>query len=71
MAWKEEGEPVEFSAKVMAKSEKAVLVSIEGEEMWIPFSQIKSDRDFWENAEKGDEGDLLISEWIAGEKGLV
>jgi hypothetical protein len=47
---------------------KACLVLIEGEEYWIPQSQIDDDSEVWE---KNDEGTLVISEWIAEQKGLA
>lgn len=53
-------------ATVVRSTDKAGLFEIDGEEYWIPWSQVRDDsvdRD-------GDTGDLWITEWIAGEKGL-
>jgi hypothetical protein len=53
--------------EVLAESDKAVLCLIDGEEVWIPFSQIASeDRD---GIKKGDKDvGVSITEWIAREK---
>jgi len=53
---------------VNKETDKALLCEIEGEEMWIPKSQIQDDSEVFA---EGDEGDLIISEWIAKEKGLA
>ena len=48
---------------------KALLVETEdGDEHWIPQSQIDDDSDVYAD---GDVGDLVISEWIAKQKGLA
>jgi hypothetical protein len=50
-----------------AATGKAILVVIEGEEYWIPQSQVDDDSEVWE---KDDEGTLVISDWIAEQKGI-
>lgn len=50
-----------------AATAKAILVVIEDEEYWIPQSQVDDDSEVWE---KDDEGTLVISDWIAEQKGL-
>jgi hypothetical protein len=53
-------------ATVVRSTDKAGLFRIDGEEYWIPWSQVRDDsvdRD-------GATGNLWITEWIAGEKGL-
>ena len=62
-------EGVEFH-DVFAKydSGKALLCVIEGEEMWIPKSQIHDDSEVWQ---EHDRGVLVITEWIAEQKGLL
>lgn len=56
----------------MKATAKAVLVLVPGEqgprELWFPQSQIHDDSEVWK---EGDEGELVISEWIAKEKGLI
>ena len=46
----------------------AALVVIEGEEFWIPASQIEEES---EVRRDGDEGTLVIRMWCARQKGLV
>lgn len=36
--------------------------------LWIPKSQIDDDSEVWQ---KNQEGDLVISEWIAHQKGII
>ena len=57
-------------ANVVCKkdTEKAILVEIDGEEHWIPLSQIDDDSEVYQ---EGDEGVLVISHWIAVQKGLT
>jgi hypothetical protein len=53
---------------VVMEKEKALLVEVEGEQIWIPKSQIHDDSEVY----KADtEGTLVIPEWLAKEKGLV
>lgn len=47
-------------------TDKAMLVDVDNEEVWIPLSQV-ADSD---NYEEGDEGSLSVTDWIAREKGL-
>ena len=51
-------------------TDKAILFVIEGEDTWIPISQISpDDRDQYE---EGDvDVSVSVSEWIANEKGLA
>jgi hypothetical protein len=59
---------VDFEA-VKAVTDRAVLFVIEGEEVWIPKSQISPDD--VDQYEPGDgDGSVSVSEWIANEKGL-
>ena len=51
-----------------AETMLALLCIIDGEEHWIPKAQIDANSEVWKN---GDEGTLIISEWIAEQKGLV
>ncbi|MBR9800280.1 hypothetical protein GYB59_00640 [bacterium] len=61
-------ESVEFEDVLLRRSTgKAGLFLIEGEEFWIPWSQVLDgsvDKD-------GETGDLFITEWIAEQKGLL
>jgi hypothetical protein len=46
----------------------ALLCVIEGNEVWIPSSQIHADSEVFE---KGQVGKLVVTEWIAMQKGLI
>ena len=46
----------------------SLLCDVEGEEVWIPKSQIHDDSEVYED---GTDGDLVISRWIAEKKGLA
>lgn len=62
-------EPVEFpGAKCTRATAKALLVVIDGKEHWIPQSHVHADSEVWQ---AGDEGTLVVSQWIAEQKGLV
>ena len=50
------------------ETEKALLVNVENEEVWIPKSQIEESS---EVAEVGDCGVLEIPQWLAEKAGLV
>jgi hypothetical protein len=52
---------------ILRSTESAVLCLIENEEIWIPQSQIDDESEVWE---EGDNGTLVISLWIAEQKGL-
>ena len=49
------------------ETERALLCVIEGGAHWIPKTQIGVDS---EVQQRGDRGDLIITEWIGLEKGL-
>lgn len=56
--------------KVIKATNKAILVDIPGclSPLWIPQSQIEDDSEVWK---EGDEGDLVVTEWIAEKKDLL
>ena len=69
MAWREE-EWTEFDCvNVVATTDKALLCEIEGDEYWIPRSQINVDECDLEAA--GDHGRLVITQWLAMQKKLL
>lgn len=51
-------------------TEKALLCDIDGEEVWIPLSQVHDDSEVFDDA-KNAMGKLVVTEWIAKQKGLV
>jgi len=59
---------VELEATCLATTEQAILVEVDNEEFWIPRSQLSEDS---EVADKGDEGTLIVTRWVAEQKGLA
>jgi hypothetical protein len=61
--------------RVVACTDKAVLVEVAGEEMWIPRSQIDNDLPMveWEEMKDGTGLPLEIDipDWLARDKGLL
>ena len=45
----------------------ALKVEIDGQEYWFPNSQIDDDSEVYK---EGDEGALIVSQWIADQKGV-
>lgn len=52
----------------LRETASAILCRIDGEEVWIPQSQVDDDSEVFA---EGDEGALVISQWIAEQKSLV
>jgi len=52
----------------LSDSGAGLLCGINGKEVWIPVSQIDDDSEVFE---EGHEGKLVVSQWIAEQKGLV
>ena len=52
----------------LRSTDKAILVRIDGVDVWIPQSHVHDDSEVYK---AGDEGTLVISEWMATQKGLV
>ena len=48
-------------------TEKAILCEIDGEEIWIPQSQVDENSEVWK---EGQEGTLVVSTFFARMKGL-
>lgn len=60
--------------KIIRLSGAAMLVESLGDgprEAWIPFSQIKDGSDLTRDSDEGDEGTLVIPQWLASEKGFT
>lgn len=63
------GATAEFeNVKCIKVTPNAILCAIDGKEIWIPQSQVD---DASEVFSVGDEGTLIVTEWIAIQKGLV
>jgi len=51
------------------ETDSALKVRMEdGKELWFPQDHIDDDSEVWN---KGQEGNLVVSDWIAEEKGLI
>ena len=53
--------------QAIKETDAALLCAIEGEEIWIPKSQINDDSEVYA---EGGEGTLVITRWFAEKKGL-
>lgn len=69
---------VTFEAIFLRETEKALLVDVGGEELWVPWSQVDCEgSDFKQgcstegDVRAGDVGELVLSSWICREKGLL
>ncbi len=57
---------------VRAKTDRALLCELpDGEEVWFPLSQIHDDSEIYDSAQIGDTGELVVSEWLARQKGYA
>lgn len=54
--------------RLIRQTDKAGLFDVDGEEIWIPWSQVDEGCELQSD---GDEGTLIITEWIADQKGLA
>lgn len=63
-------DPVEFEdCRAITDTKKAVLVEVPGEgEIWFPLSHVHDNSSVWK---EGDKGQLVVTEWIAEQKGLL
>jgi hypothetical protein len=63
------GDNVSFSSvEVLKETDSAILCVIDGTNHWIPKSQISDDSEVYE---MNTSGTLIITEWLAVEKGLA
>lgn len=53
---------------VKAQTERAILCEIDGEEHWVPQSQVHDVSEVWK---KGDTGKLVVARWWAVKEGLT
>jgi Ser-tRNA(Ala) deacylase AlaX len=54
--------------EIKKETVRAILVEIEGTEMWFPKSQIHDDSEIWQ---EGDVGHLYVTEWLAKKRGFA
>ena len=65
-------ESFHIGVEVKVKTSDALLVEDDsGDEVWIPLSQIMNDSDITEDSEPGDTGELVVSTWIAKDRGWL
>ncbi len=63
---------VEFEdVEVVHTTDLALRCKIDGVKHWIPKSEIDEESELDAKSERGDEGTLVIPEWLATEKELV
>jgi hypothetical protein len=69
MSYKDDGVSL-GEGLVKAVTKQSILVYTEdfGEE-WIPLSQIHDDSELYDNAKRGDEGELVVTQWLADKRG--
>jgi hypothetical protein len=69
MGWNKDSgkEPFDFDCRAVKETDAAILVDTGDEETWIPKSQIIGG----DVHEEGDEGTMVIPEWLAIERGLA
>lgn len=65
------GDTHETYVEVIKTTPLALLCNIDGDEVWLPKSQIEDDGEVGPDAHEGDEGLLVMTAWIATEKGLI
>lgn len=63
-----DNDPVYIDCDCIKETEKAILVNIDGEEKWIPKSQVVEQSDV---QGEGDSGTLAITRWFAEKEGLA
>lgn len=56
-----------IEAEILVHREKAILIEVHGEKLWIPRSQLIDDEEL---PEKGNAR-VKMTAWIAKEKGLI
>ena len=56
----------EVECKRVRESDAAVLIEVDGEEHWIPHSQIES-----MHFNMHERGSIVMTDWIAEKKGLA
>ena len=56
---------------VVAVGAEALLVDVcRDVEIWIPFTQIETESDLTSASDRGDDGNLVITDWLAKQEGI-
>jgi hypothetical protein len=58
-------------ARAVGETPKALRVELDGEERWIPKSQIHDDSEVYGADEDNSEGELIVKRWWAEKEGLA
>lgn len=67
--WQPDDDTVSFDdVHCIRATEKAILVDIDGDEHWIPQSHVHDNSEVYK---LGQRGTLVITRWIATQRGLV
>lgn len=56
---------VEIKCRFIRETEAAVLIKVDGDEHWIPLSQVS------EMHKVGDDGRIVVAQWVASQKGFI
>jgi len=62
---------VDIICTYIRSSDRAILIEVDGEQDWIPKSQIIDASVDLDDLEKGDPVTITIPEWLAEEKVLI
>ena len=57
--------------EVKAETDRALLCMIDGDEVWLPRSQIHRGGDVDDSSAVGSSGSIILTAWIAREKGWL
>lgn len=61
------------TVEFLSETDKAILVNLDGDSVWVPKSQIDEDSEIYGggNNHRGEEGKLVVSAWWARQAGYV
>lgn len=64
-------EPTTYDdVEVIQVTSNSLLCDVDGEEVWIPKSQLLPDSELKEGSKIGDVGTLIIPYWLAENRGI-
>lgn len=61
----------EAKVKAFSRSGLAVLVEVDGDDYWFPFSEIREPDELEIRASRGLKIEIVVPAWMAREKGLI
>jgi hypothetical protein len=71
MSWSEMPAAQVYSigwCEVLNMSKSAMIVRYLGEKEWIPYSQIAESSDLNNESVRGDEGEMIVTDWLARQR---